>query len=181
MCFLSSISSGMEWKKVPPIPFFFIPTFPFCLLAFSMWFSSKHHLLSIVFLSYFHAIFLTNISIPWRNLFKMHVVWQLIDLLTWFFHAKKPRRRHGKCPPEDSSGHDCSNSMTVIYNWVWVVSYLQSKSKPWTEKTTFVMSGVHVDGPFALSLKTIWNIQTVFRPFSRKLMLWIRSENGMKM
>ena len=39
-----------------------------------------------------------------EKLFKMYVVWQFIDLLTWFFHAKKLWRRHGKTAPQDSSG-----------------------------------------------------------------------------
>ena len=92
------------WAK-SPIPLFLHPTFLFHLLAFSMPITFINHPHSMIFPCYFHGMFLTKLSIPWRNGCKMHVVWQLIDILTWFFHTKKQWRKCGKNASADSSGN----------------------------------------------------------------------------
>ena len=103
-CFsLHHFANGSVGKK-SPIPLFLHPTFLFYLLAFSMPISFINHPHSMIFPCYFHGIYLTKISIPWRKGCKMYVLCQLIDLLTWFFHTKKQWRKFRKDASADSSG-----------------------------------------------------------------------------
>ena len=101
-------ASFHQWQcgKKSPIPLFLHPTFLFHLLAFSMQITFINHPHSMIFPCYFHGMFLTKFSIPWRKGCKMHVVWQLIDLLTWFFHTKKQWRKCEKDASADLSGYE---------------------------------------------------------------------------
>ena len=103
-CFSMRNFANGSVRKKSPIPLFLNPTFLFHLLAFSMPISFINHPHSMIYPCYFHGISLNKISIPWRKGCKMYVVWQFIDLLTWFFHTKKQWRKCGKDASADSSG-----------------------------------------------------------------------------